>query len=93
MGEGVGARYGYLDGREEDVDVRIRYDVTERGNPDNALGVASAVVSYPSEDLRDGVFLVDTPGVGSVYQRNTEAARAFLSEFDAAVFLTSADLP
>lgn len=67
--------------------------VTERGNPDNALGVGRAVVSYPSEDLRDGVFLVDTPGVGSVYQRNTEAARAFLSESDAAVFLTSADPP
>ncbi len=93
-GREIRARIGYLDGREEDVDVTdLATYVTERGNPDNALGVARAVVSYPSEDLRDGVFLVDTPGVGSVYQRNTEAARAFLSESDAAVFLTSADPP
>ncbi len=93
-GREIRARIGYLDGREEDVDVTdLAAYVTERGNPDNALGVARAVVSYPSEDLRDGVFLVDTPGVGSVYQRNTEAARAFLSESDAAVFLTSADPP
>ena len=93
-GEEIRVRIGYFDGREEDVDVQdLPAYVTERGNPDNGLGVERAVVSYPSEDLRDGVFLVDTPGVGSVYQRNTEAARAFLSESDAAVFLTSADPP
>jgi hypothetical protein len=46
-------------------------------------------VSYPSEDLRDGVFLVDTPGVGTIYRHHTEAARQFLPESEAAVFLTS----
>jgi GTPase SAR1 family protein len=93
-GEEIRARIGYLDGRAEDIDVQelARY-VTERGNPENRLGVARAVLSYPSDDLRDGVFLVDTPGVGSVYRRNTEAARALLSESDVAIFLTSADPP
>jgi GTPase SAR1 family protein len=93
-GEEIQARIGYLDGRAEDIDVQelARY-VTERGNPENRLGVARAVLSYPSDDLRDGVFLVDTPGVGSVYRRNTEAARALLSESDVAIFLTSADPP
>ena len=91
-GEEIRARVVFLDGREEDVspDDLPRY-VTERGNPENRLGVARAIVSYPSEDLRDGVFLIDTPGVGSIYRHNTEAARAFVSESDAAIFLTSAD--
>ncbi|HEX9312369.1 MAG TPA: dynamin family protein [Actinomycetota bacterium] len=67
--------------------------VTERGNPNNALGVDRAIVYCPSDLLRDGVFLVDTPGVGSVHRHNTEAALAFVPEADAAIFLTSADPP
>jgi len=63
--------------------------VTERGNPNNALGVDRAIVYCPSDLLRDGVFLVDTPGVGSVHRHNTEAALAFVPEADAAIFLTT----
>lgn len=93
-GEEVRARISYLGGREEVVPARElgRY-VTERDNPGNHLGVRQAVLSYPSEDLRDGVFLVDTPGVGSVYRHNTEAAREFLPEAAAAIFVASADPP
>jgi tRNA U34 5-carboxymethylaminomethyl modifying GTPase MnmE/TrmE len=93
-GEQVRARIEFLDGREEDVSPfdLARY-ATERDNPTNQLGVRRAMLSYPSEDLRDGVFLIDTPGVGSVYRHNTEAARQFLPESDAAIFLTSADPP
>jgi signal recognition particle receptor subunit beta len=82
------------DGHEEDVapEELERY-VTERGNPDNRLGVDRALLSYPSEDLRDGVFLVDTPGVGSVYRHNTDVARDYIPEADVAIFLTSADPP
>jgi hypothetical protein len=36
----------------------------KRDNPANHLGIRRAVLSYPSEDLRDGVFLVDTPAWG-----------------------------
>jgi tRNA U34 5-carboxymethylaminomethyl modifying GTPase MnmE/TrmE len=93
-GEPARARIEYLDGREEDVSPSdlARY-VTERDNPANQRAVRRAVLSYPSDDLRDGVFLIDTPGVGSVYRHNTEAAREFLPESDAAIFLTSADPP
>jgi signal recognition particle receptor subunit beta len=93
-GPEVRARISYLGGREEDVPARElgRY-VTERDNPGNHLGVRQAVLAYPSDDLRDGVFLVDTPGVGSVYRHNTEAAREYLPQADAAIFLVSADPP
>lgn len=90
----VAARVSYEGGREEEVPAGDLADyVTERGNPGNHLGVRQAVLAYPAEDLRDGVFLVDTPGVGSVYRHNTEAARRFLPEADAAIFITSADPP
>lgn len=93
-GEEVRARIGYLGGREEDVPAAaLAAYVTERDNPGNRLGVRQAILSYPSNDLRDGVFLVDTPGVGSIYHHNTEAAREFLPQSDAAIFLVSADPP
>lgn len=84
----------FLDARSERVHVSEldRY-VTERGNPENRLHVRRAAVRYPAPALRDGVFLVDTPGVGSVYRHNTDAAYAFIGEADAAVFLTTVDPP
>jgi tRNA U34 5-carboxymethylaminomethyl modifying GTPase MnmE/TrmE len=93
-GEEVRVRITYEGGREEEVPAReLGRFVTERDNPGNHLGIRQAVLSYPSDDLRDGVFLVDTPGVGSVYRHNTEAAREFLPQADAAIFLVSADPP
>lgn len=71
----------------------LRRYVTERENPGNRLRVERAVLSWPAEDLRDGVFLIDTPGVGSVYRHNTDAARRFVPEADVAIFLTSVDPP
>jgi signal recognition particle receptor subunit beta len=93
-GEDPRAEVSYLDGRIEAVTIPdLPSYVTERENPANRLGVDRAIVYYPAEELRDGVFLVDTPGVGSIYQHNTEAAYAFIPQSDAVVFLTSSDPP
>jgi len=67
--------------------------VTERGNPGNRKGVREALVTYPSAWLKDGIRLVDTPGVGSVYQQNTETTHRFLPKADAVLFLLSVDQP
>lgn len=67
--------------------------VAEKGNPGNVKGVQEVVVSYPSPWLRDGVRLVDTPGIGSVYQHNTDVAYRYLPEADAVILLLSADQP
>lgn len=93
-GEEPRAEVLFTDGRVEEIPPESlhRY-VTERENPQNELSVERATLYYPSEDLRDGVFLVDTPGVGSIYSHNTDAAYAFVPEADAALFLTSADPP
>jgi len=67
--------------------------VTERENPGNRRNVNRVVVEHPAGPLAEGVRLVDTPGVGSIHQHNTDTTRQFLSEVDAAVFVTSADQP
>jgi hypothetical protein len=67
--------------------------VTESGNPKNQKNVAEVSIRYPSPYLREGVRLIDTPGVGSVYQHNTDVAYEYLPRCDAAVFLISVDQP
>ncbi|GBD99371.1 bacterial dynamin-like protein [bacterium BMS3Abin07] len=67
--------------------------VTEKGNPKNEKDVAEVVIKYPSAYLKDGVRLIDTPGVGSVYQHNTDVAYEYLPRSDATVFLISVDQP
>ena len=47
---------------------------SETQNPRNHRKVASVVIDVPSDFLAEGIILVDTPGVGSVFQHNTAAA-------------------
>jgi len=67
--------------------------VTEEGNPKNHLGVSRVDVAHPSPLLQRGVVLIDTPGIGSTLQHNTEATLNFLPQCDGALFLISADPP
>ncbi len=67
--------------------------VTERGNPKNSKGVERVLIDHPSPWLGHGVRLVDTPGIGSVYEHNTDAARNYLPQADAVLFVASVDQP
>ncbi|MEJ2157665.1 MAG: dynamin family protein [Desulfobacteraceae bacterium] len=67
--------------------------VTEKGNPQNKLGVVEVQVDLPAPILSGGVVLIDTPGIGSTYRHNTTATLNFLQQCDAALFLISADPP
>jgi GTP-binding protein EngB required for normal cell division len=67
--------------------------VTEESNPRNRLGVESVEVGHPSPLLHNGVVLIDTPGIGSTFEHNTEATMQFIPQCDAALFLISADPP
>jgi len=84
----------FLDGRTEAIPRDALADhVTERGNPQNHRQVKLVRIALPSELLRSGMQLVDTPGVGSVYEHNTEAARGFLPHVDGAILLVASDPP
>lgn len=67
--------------------------VTEKRNPNNLKKVESVDIALPCSFLEGGVQLVDTPGVGSIYAHNTDAANHFLPESDATIFLMTADQP
>ena len=67
--------------------------ITEPHNPGNRKRVARAVICVEAALLRQGVVIVDTPGVGSVFSQNTQLTYQFLGEADAMVLVLGADQP
>ncbi len=67
--------------------------VTEELNAENKKGVDGAEVYVPSPLLSSGMCLVDTPGLGSVFTRNTVTTQAFIPHIDAALVVVGADPP
>ncbi|MFZ0636385.1 MAG: dynamin family protein, partial [Candidatus Acidiferrales bacterium] len=70
----------------------IRF-VSEEENPENVKDVVGVEVFVPSSLLADGMCLVDTPGLGSVFAGNTAATQAFIPHIDAAIVVVGADPP
>jgi hypothetical protein len=84
----------YRDGRRETVALdRLPEFVSEAGNSENRKGIRAVDIHYPAPLLRDGVVLVDTPGIGSTIAGNTDAAYAYLDEADAALAVVGGDPP
>jgi len=77
----------------EDLREFLSHYVTEEANPANRLGVCQVEVMHPAPILRDGLVLIDTPGIGSTHRHNTEATLNFIPQCDAALFVMSPDPP
>lgn len=101
-GDRAEARVCYQDGRapeigpsgpEEPLEVFLSRYVSEAGNPCNHKGVSQVEVRFPSPLLREGLVIIDTPGIGSTWKHNTEATLQFLPQCDAALFLVAPDPP
>lgn len=93
-GERARALVERQDGGEEEVPLEAIADfVTEDRNPKNRRGVAAVIVRYPAPLLRQGISIVDTPGVGSVFELNTAATHSFVPKVDAALVVLGADPP
>ncbi|HWP37183.1 MAG TPA: dynamin family protein [Gemmatimonadales bacterium] len=71
----------------------IREYVTQEHNPDNTRRVTGIELCLPHPLLEDGLCLVDTPGLGSVFDANAAATREFLPHIDAAIVVLGADPP
>lgn len=80
------------DTRKIDFEELSEY-INEQRNPNNVKNVTSVTISYPSDFLKSGILLVDTPGVGSIHKHNTEVAYSYVKESDAVIFLLSVDSP
>jgi GTP-binding protein EngB required for normal cell division len=88
------ARIELLDGRSQELPLeRLSDYVTERGNPQNTKGIRQVVIEHPAPWLADGVQLVDTPGIGSVYEHNTDVTQSYLPQADAVLLIASVEQP
>jgi GTP-binding protein EngB required for normal cell division len=93
-GEDERAEVRFADGHDEKHPLAVLPDlVTERGNPGNRRRIAGVTVYIAAPVLAGGVELVDTPGTGSVFGWDTQAAHEALRSMDAAVFVLTADPP
>jgi GTPase SAR1 family protein len=84
----------FLDGHIRQVPLQELPDfVTEPGNPRNKKRVAQVEVIYPAAGLAEGLCLVDTPGIGSIFEHNTQISYGFVPQADAAIFVFSPESP
>lgn len=67
--------------------------VSEANNPKNSKHVSTVNLRYPARLLQDGVVLIDTPGVGSTLQHNTDTTLEILPQCDAGIVVLSVDPP
>ena len=93
-GDKVEAVVSFNDGSKKVIPIEeIQYYVTEKFNPKNEKNVEKVEIFYPSSYLKNGVLIVDTPGVASVHEHNTKTTYDYLPQADAAIFLVSVDPP
>jgi hydrogenase-4 membrane subunit HyfE len=79
------------DGRNEIVPIeQLASLVTEQGNPGNLRNVVRALVEVPSRRLKEGIVLVDTPGLGSLARSGAAETLAYLPGCDLALLLIDA---
>ncbi len=84
----------FNNGRNDTVDIDTLHTyISEQKNKNNKLGVSHVDIYMQNSFLKQGITLVDTPGVGSYHVHNTETAYAFMKESDAVIFLLSVDSP
>ncbi|MCW5978346.1 MAG: dynamin family protein [Bryobacteraceae bacterium] len=88
------AEIHYLDGRGESVSTdRIGEFVSEAQNPENVKGVESVRVELPSMERYRGIRFVDTPGLESVFEHNTDASLEWLPNVGLALVAVGVDPP
>ncbi|MFI5121125.1 MAG: dynamin family protein [Thermoanaerobaculia bacterium] len=93
-GERLAARARFSGGSWRDVrPEELATYVSEERNSENRLGVEAVEVFLPSPLLSSGMCLVDTPGIGSVFEGNTMTTREFVPHVDAAIVVLGADPP
>lgn len=67
--------------------------ISEELNPKNHLGVELVEIEHPASILTSGLVLIDTPGIGSTFEHNTETTLNFIPQCDASLFIVSPDPP
>ncbi|MGA2751306.1 MAG: dynamin family protein [Verrucomicrobiota bacterium] len=93
-GESDRAEVRFLNGATQAIPLAdIGRYVGENENPNNQKQVASVEVELPALKSLAPMQLVDTPGLGSAFVHNTQAAMNWLPNVGAALVAVSADAP
>lgn len=88
------AEVRFLNGEKKEIPLDdIRLYVGEDQNPSNEKKVATVEIELPMLRPLDPLQFVDTPGLGSAFAHNTEAARGWLPNVGAALVAISSDAP
>ncbi len=91
-GENEGAIVTFLDNRQLRISLEeIESFISEAKNPANEKNVEVVDVQLPNLQSYEGLRLVDTPGLGSVFKYNTEISQEWLPEVGMAIVAISAD--
>lgn len=67
--------------------------VTEQGNKSNQKNVSTIKIETPNESLKNGLVLVDTPGVGGLDKDHSEVTASFIPSADAVIYASTATKP
>jgi len=88
------AEIQFADGRQDQVSLeRIGEFISESQNPENSKQVARVRVELPSMDRYRGIRFVDTPGLESVFEHNTDASLEWLPNVGLALVAVGVDPP
>jgi len=89
-----GARVSLTSGASTEIEIAdVAAFVDEAQNPANVRGVASVEVFTPSEPLRNGLCLIDTPGLGSIVRGANARTQHTVPHIDAAIVVIGVDPP
>jgi GTP-binding protein EngB required for normal cell division len=84
----------FADGRREATPAeRIGDYISEERNPGNSKGVARVCVELPAMERYRGIRFVDTPGLDSVFEHNSDAALDWLPNVGLALIAVGVDPP
>ncbi len=72
---------------------RLSELITEEKNPHNQKGILKVTVPCSCSLTEAGVDLVDTPGLGSIFQHSATRTKEFLPRVDVALLVLGADPP
>lgn len=84
----------FTDERTEEFPLeRISEFIAEERNPQNVKGVTRVRVELPSMERYRGIRFVDTPGLESVFEHNTDVSREWLPNVGLALVAVGVDPP
>lgn len=93
-GQDVSARVVFASGESQAVSPdQLAGFLDNSFNPENKKGIKTVYLACPSELLKSGVVLVDTPGTASIFAQHEELTFAFLQRADACLLVLSMDRP